>query len=417
MKTSFSLKGGRKRILERKPDEEDVNVVMAREIKSFDAAEPPSASTAKEEEEDKLVIPLPPSLAEKCAVDTNSSSNMDVTDAEEGETAVQDMKKKNEKEKKKPLLLANLDPRLLEASGDHDRFKLDMSLRAADVEATEENYKAVPVEKFGAALLRGMGWTGPTKEDEEWAKNMDNFVPRDAMLGLGAVAKPPDQRGKKTDKGKAKHEKWEEQASRKIAGQTLQVGDAVWLRDKAHAGLRGIVRQTQGVPGLSRVRVALENSGETVDIPKTDAVLIPSSELELKPINTSKIDALAAEQQVAEHAAKRRRLAEQTNPSTSRDSNGKAAWCLAGIRVRIVSKKIEGAYLSKGRVVKTEGDVVCVHLDGSGGAGGRELTGVKPKYLETIVPKPGGRVLVLTGSHRGREGIVEERFKDKEVVS
>ncbi|KAG8904638.1 hypothetical protein FRB99_001403 [Tulasnella sp. 403] len=49
-------------------------------------------------------------------------------------------------------------------------------------EATAEGYARVPVEQFGAAMLRGMGWKPPAKgEDEPWVPGQ-----RPALLGLGA---------------------------------------------------------------------------------------------------------------------------------------------------------------------------------------------------------------------------------------
>lgn len=45
-------------------------------------------------------------------------------------------------------------------------------------------YQRVPVEEFGAALLRGMGWKGPDKEEKENAKT--EIKQRPPLLGLGA---------------------------------------------------------------------------------------------------------------------------------------------------------------------------------------------------------------------------------------
>jgi hypothetical protein len=64
---------------------------------------------------------------------------------------------------------------------DEERFKMDVSMRADDISAKSEAYVHIPVEEFGAALLRGMGWTGPTAEDEEREKKGEEpLIPRDA---------------------------------------------------------------------------------------------------------------------------------------------------------------------------------------------------------------------------------------------
>ncbi|KAG0086962.1 hypothetical protein BGZ92_007718 [Podila epicladia] len=59
-------------------------------------------------------------------------------------------------------------------------------------EATLEDYDKVPVEEFGAALLRGMGWNGDAKGSEAI-----EFNRRPALLGLGAKPKEPEPITKK----------------------------------------------------------------------------------------------------------------------------------------------------------------------------------------------------------------------------
>lgn len=54
-------------------------------------------------------------------------------------------------------------------------------------ETTEESYEKVPVEKFGLAMLRGMGWKGDvTKMEKEEVKKDNASTSRPLLLGLGA---------------------------------------------------------------------------------------------------------------------------------------------------------------------------------------------------------------------------------------
>lgn len=54
-------------------------------------------------------------------------------------------------------------------------------------ETTSESYKKVPVEEFGIAMLRGMGWKGTAKDAEKQAKREDHDrKSRPLLLGLGA---------------------------------------------------------------------------------------------------------------------------------------------------------------------------------------------------------------------------------------
>ncbi|KAJ2720789.1 DNA primase large subunit Spp2 [Coemansia sp. Benny D115] len=50
-------------------------------------------------------------------------------------------------------------------------------------------YERVPVEDFGAAMLRGMGWKG---DDDKNSKDAAEFKPRPSLLGLGAKPRPED---------------------------------------------------------------------------------------------------------------------------------------------------------------------------------------------------------------------------------
>ncbi|CAO3671430.1 unnamed protein product [Umbelopsis ramanniana] len=74
-----------------------------------------------------------------------------------------------------------------------DVFRNDVQNRPE--ETSLEEYDQVPVEQFGAALLRGMGWKegqalGGGKGGASEPLAAKNFVRRDALLGLGA--KPED---------------------------------------------------------------------------------------------------------------------------------------------------------------------------------------------------------------------------------
>ena len=92
--------------------------------------------------------------------------------------------------KRRPLLLANIADEVLQARGEDEKLRTDLSLRPDPPGVSSAAYREVPVECFGAALLRGMGWTGPS--DEEIARQRSEakseaVVPRERRLGLGGV--------------------------------------------------------------------------------------------------------------------------------------------------------------------------------------------------------------------------------------
>lgn len=86
--------------------------------------------------------------------------------------------------KAKPLLLRNRPAGLDQLKNDEERFKHDLSIRPES--APVEVYEKIPVEEFGAALLRGMGW----KDGESVGKNgivaPAELKRRPDRLGLGA---------------------------------------------------------------------------------------------------------------------------------------------------------------------------------------------------------------------------------------
>ncbi|CAO3642352.1 unnamed protein product [Cunninghamella blakesleeana] len=85
-----------------------------------------------------------------------------------------------------------------------EAFRNDVKDRAEDT--TIEDYEKMPVEEFGAALLRGLGW----KKGEGIGRNRKNITPptmtpikqRESLLGLGAKPQDTD-----SDNGKKNHNK------------------------------------------------------------------------------------------------------------------------------------------------------------------------------------------------------------------
>ena len=61
--------------------------------------------------------------------------------------------------------------------------KLTKDLNSRPDEPSRDSYNKIPVEEFGAAMLRGMGWTG---SDKTSSSGVIKYVPRPERLGLGA---------------------------------------------------------------------------------------------------------------------------------------------------------------------------------------------------------------------------------------
>lgn len=98
----------------------------------------------------------------------------------------QDGAKRPQTEQKKPILQQNAVPDLERLQDVADKYRHDVALRPEAPDVLSDVYEAVPVEAFGAALLRGMGWTGHEDQDDVGVAPQ----PRHKLLGLGATKRP-----------------------------------------------------------------------------------------------------------------------------------------------------------------------------------------------------------------------------------
>jgi ribosomal protein L24 len=98
-----------------------------------------------------------------------------------------------------PILIANALPGNSQHLSEEERIALDVEQRPD--EASLDDYERVPVEEFGAGMLRGMGWKGLGDPIGGIVKaNVEpvTFAPRGERMGLGAsFAKVKDNRGQK----------------------------------------------------------------------------------------------------------------------------------------------------------------------------------------------------------------------------
>jgi len=172
-----------------------------------------------------------------------------------------------------PLLLRNQIPGLKDIKDETERFKYDLNLRAEDLDVQSQAYSSIPVAEFGAALLRGMGWEGPKEDDSV----VFEVQPRQHLQGLGADLKPPELRDtqkhikKPGEKSKeAQLSEWRKKAEDKLKKQKIERNDIVYSREH-HT--RAIVIQAIGVPGLNKVKVQLEKTGEQFIVSKSSLIL------------------------------------------------------------------------------------------------------------------------------------------------
>ncbi|NP_001007208.1 G-patch domain and KOW motifs-containing protein [Danio rerio] len=336
-----------------------------------------------------------------------------------------------------PLLMQNQVP-----DGFEDGDKVNVDLRPES--STEADYERVPVEAYGLAMLKGMGW----KQEEGIGRTFKQDVKpiehqlRPKGLGLGAdrsaikdlepgVPKRPPKPG--DEKGK------EEEAL------VLGPGGCVQVLAGAHKDLYGKI---EGVdPDNGRVVVKLAIGGKTVTIIQHSIKLVTRKEYDKYSKDLSRLSKAHKDK---EREKEREQKREQEQRLNGKDERGKTdrsrekdrdqkkrkhresstdrekpppakesrssppapSWLQRDLRVRFIDKAFKGGkyYNSKMRVE----DVLTPHTCVCRTEEGRMLDDIRQKMLETIVPKnDSDYIMVVLGEHRGQVGRILKRDREK----
>ena len=226
-------------------------------------------------------------------------------------------------------------------------FKRDLARQADDLDVESEAYATVPISEFGAAMLRGMGWTGGDANDANGGNRKNGngnddggagrMKPRHHRLGLGAAPRPVSLSNKDgtnataTKPGgrhralrpheveRAEQERRDEEEFRRRAAErarldkqrTVQVGSIVRVRENGTK--RAIMVKTSGVPGLNQVLIRWEGTTEDVSVRKSDVVLLEQAEIDDNPFK----EAAASTSSGAERKANRRDGSEEEKKESS----------------------------------------------------------------------------------------------------
>eukprot|EP00977_Amphora_coffeiformis_P007359 scaffold1593_cov156-Amphora_coffeaeformis.AAC.8 len=315
------------------------------------------------------------------------------------------------------------------------QFKADLEELPDELDS-EEYSQRVPIADFGAAMLRGMGWQDP-EPDKKKNNNekSDEIMPRPQRLGLGAVPKMEEElpqvgrkRSLRPDQLKQR-ERLEEQRKefaaereRQLAldkQRTMQDGSLVSLR----SGERAKIVKLVGVPGLNMVKVWKENENEATVVKRGEIEgLLSRDELESRPYHHPVVAPKeSGPQEIKEETAAARDKRRRDDDASKRDkdrtskrsreessslSSRRMTWAIPNIRVRVVTEKLGRKYFKeKGVVVDVTSKGATLRLDRSGTV----LDRVPEDYLETALPKPGGKAIVLAGRNKYAKGKLLER--------
>ncbi|XP_052519252.1 G-patch domain and KOW motifs-containing protein [Budorcas taxicolor] len=297
----------------------------------------------------------------------------------------------------------------------------------AETVPEEADYEAVPVEAYGLAMLRGMGWKpgeGIGRTFSQVVKPCVNSL-RPKGLGLGANLTEV-QALAPTNPCRLPRPDEEQEKDKEDKPKGLVPGGAVVVLSGPHRGLYGKVEGLDPDNVRAMVRLAVGSRMVTV----SEYCLRPVSQKEFdKNLNLSQVSRTSPGGQ-HRTTSSRKTLQDQDSHICWEDSerkrkhhpdrqdgpaakNEKAApwsqhWLHRDLRVRFVDKLHKGGqyYNTKMTIEDVLSPDTCVCRTDEG----QVLEGVREDMLETLVPKvPGDQVMVVLGQWAGRVGRLLDR--------
>ncbi|XP_056896642.1 G-patch domain and KOW motifs-containing protein [Takifugu flavidus] len=334
-----------------------------------------------------------------------------------------------------PLLMQNKVP---EGFEDGDHIKVDLRPESS----AEADYEQVPVEAYGYAMIRGMGWNkseGIGRTFQQHVTAVEHQV-RPKGLGLGA------DRSLIKDLEPSKHKQPPKPGDERVKEEELVMGpgSCVLVESGPHKDKYGKI---EGVyPDNARVVVRLAIGGRTVDISqyivklvgrkeydryskdlshfsKAEKVKDPKrrEEKERSDGHEGKHNSSEKHQRKDEKKRKHRESSPDRSIPIKREKHPEKetrkppappSWLQRDLKVRFIDRDFKGGkyYNSKMFVedVLTPTSCVCRTQEG------RLVDDVKQEMLETIVPKGDNEsIMVVLGEQRGQVGRILQRDKNK----
>uniref|UniRef100_A0A8D0KKH4 G-patch domain and KOW motifs-containing protein n=1 Tax=Salvator merianae TaxID=96440 RepID=A0A8D0KKH4_SALMN len=437
----FTRTSGRKRFLnvtsqeggsETKQEPDFLSAIEGRELKSVRPAPQPK----------ELIIPL---IKKNQWKTPQELASLEIQSGSNGveEQAVRELIEESKKSQEQwesglkvdpafsiPLLMQNRVP-----NGYEDGDKVDVSLRPES--ATEADYEMVPVEAYGLAMLKGMGWKegeGIGHTFKQDIKPLENRL-RPKGLGLGADRsaaqdlEPPGARGPSKP--------GEESSKRNDEPLGLVTGGAVLIENGPHKELYGKI---EGIDGdNARVMVKLAIGGNIVTVSQHGVRPVTQKEYDKLAKDLSRLSKAHKENEAQEtngtkhdvdnrvledkkkdrdkkrkHPGSTEREGKQSKVGSGSSSSSSRVphWLRRDLRVRFVDKIYKGGkYYNTKMVIE---DVLKPDTCVCRTEEGRILDGIHESMLETVVPRGDTDwVMVVLGEHSGRVGRILRRDKEK----
>eukprot|EP00300_Choanocystis_sp_HF-7_P027510 c32642_g1_i1.p1 GENE.c32642_g1_i1~~c32642_g1_i1.p1 ORF type:complete len:529 (+),score=125.61 c32642_g1_i1:1-1587(+) len=418
-----------------------------------------------------LVIPLRRAIETTVILSAGPQTEDDKLDAEARQSLVEEAlgsMKAGKKIAAIPLLQQNQIPGLAEIADEKQKLEFDINSRPD--EQSMDRYESTPIELFGEAMLRGMGWEEgkPVGLNSTEIVKPFEFVKRYDRGGIGSeiqedvpkfrkYIKPGESREPKKRMriatgadGKVRHRRDLDEELIEAAPTKLRAGVLVVVVGGRHQGLEARFISPLNTHGLCLVK--LTKSGEEVEVDGDDLSIVDEAQRKhqkkfgfglIRDVKTHQPAADSPPKHKRKHSRSRspepnikpepshnlttRPRSPQPPPKKSKhDSDSKSSkrsegekagknWVRGDIRVKVVSKKLRDGvlYMKKATVL----DVVAPGRVNLRFDSGMMVQDVKEKYLETALPRIGGVVMMLRGRQIGlRAHLLETNFENNQGV-
>ncbi|XP_036127616.1 G-patch domain and KOW motifs-containing protein [Molossus molossus] len=307
----------------------------------------------------------------------------------------------------------------------------------AETVPKEADYEAVPVEAYGLAMLRGMGWKpgqGIGRTFNQVVKPRVNSL-RPKGLGLGANLAEVQALGP-TSTHRLPRPDGEQKKDKEDQPQGLVPGGAVVVLSGPYRGLYGKVEGLD--PDNVRAMVRLAMGSRMVTVSEYCLRPVSQQEFDKNSLDLGQVSKTSSERQNGTASSRKtfqdqdlptRRGAEkrkwkhlpdrQDEPTSKSEKAASRSqhWLHRDLRVRFVDKLHKGGqyYNTKMIIEDVLSPDTCVCRTNEG----QVLEGIREDMVETLIPKiQGHQVMVVLGPHAGRVGhlLSWDREKSQAVV-
>ena len=366
--------------------------------------------TKKKEVKEELIIPyLPNTYKKKIELQPVKSENeqlLEKPDEEltEEEKAAKELLKETkawqEEQDKEKNPNDNL---VIQTQANANGLDSEKAIFEADLEsrpdvATAEDYEKIPVQGFGMALLKGMGFKSADGIGGFRKAKIECLDPVIRPKGLGLGATPSASTSKNASQSKEKL--------------ILKRDAYVKVCQGSHQGSYGQVESLDE----ENARVFIKIKGNVVSVSENSIQVIDKKEFDKfkNVINKDMYDKFSAKQKEREKDWKKRPIFEdlQEEKSSKKSKSVSRTWVRPKLRVRIIDRKSK-YYKEKVEV----NDVISAELIQVVTNSGK-IVEIDPEDVETVIPKEDfAKVMIVRKEHKGQIAEILRKDSRNEKVT